>query len=139
MTTIRKRRIANSVSPGTALLIRAARAENPNNLLLDNSNLIQGSPLADYIFEQSGSGYLDKHAHLAINALNELGYNVGNLGNHEFNYGLDYLGKILKGANFPYVNANVFEAEAFKRDGNGKIGWSGNKSPPPPIWCWSVR
>ena len=37
----------------TALLIRAARAENPNNLLLDNGDLIQGTPLADYIFEQS--------------------------------------------------------------------------------------
>ncbi|MBU5890134.1 2',3'-cyclic-nucleotide 2'-phosphodiesterase, partial [Vibrio cholerae O1] len=73
-----------------------ARAENPNNLLLDNGDLIQGSPLADYIFEQSGAGYLDKQAHPAIKALNELGYDVGNLGNHEFNYGLDYLGKILK-------------------------------------------
>lgn len=36
----------------TALLIRAARAENPNNLLLDNGDLIQGTPLADYIFER---------------------------------------------------------------------------------------
>ena len=114
----------------TALLIRAARAENPNNLLLDNGDLIQGSPLADYIFEQSGAGYLDKQAHPAIKALNELGYDVGNLGNHEFNYGLDYLGKILKGANFPYVNANVFEGDAFKRDSNGKIDWSGNKFTP---------
>ena len=35
----------------TALLIRAARAENPNNLLLDNGDLIQGTPLADYIFD----------------------------------------------------------------------------------------
>ena len=33
--------------------------------------------------------------------MNELGYDAGNLGNHEFNYGLDYLGKVLAGADFP--------------------------------------
>lgn len=114
----------------TALLIREARAENPNNLLLDNGDLIQGSPLADYIFEQAGEGYLDKQAHPVFKAMNELGYDAGNLGNHEFNYGLDYLGKVLQGAKFPYVNANVFAADAFKRDGEGKIDWSGNKFTP---------
>ncbi|MEL3928655.1 bifunctional 2',3'-cyclic-nucleotide 2'-phosphodiesterase/3'-nucleotidase [Aeromonas enteropelogenes] len=114
----------------TALLIREARAENPNNLLLDNGDLIQGSPLADYIFEQAGEGYLDKQVHPVFKAMNELGYDAGNLGNHEFNYGLDYLGKVLQGAKFPYVNANVFAADAFKRDGEGKIDWSGNKFTP---------
>ncbi len=114
----------------TAVLIREARAENPNNLLLDNGDLIQGSPLADYIFEQAGEGYLDKQAHPVFKAMNELGYDAGNLGNHEFNYGLDYLGKVLQGAKFPYVNANVFAADAFKRDGEGKIDWSGNKFTP---------
>ncbi|MFM5337179.1 bifunctional 2',3'-cyclic-nucleotide 2'-phosphodiesterase/3'-nucleotidase [Aeromonas enteropelogenes] len=114
----------------TAVLIREARAENPNNLLLDNGDLIQGSPLADYIFEQAGEGYLDKQAHPVFKAMNELGYDAGNLGNHEFNYGLDYLGKVLQGAKFPYVNANVFAADTFKRDGEGKIDWSGNKFTP---------
>lgn len=114
----------------TAVLIREARAENPNNLLLDNGDLIQGSPLADYIFEQAGEGYLDKQAHPVFKAMNELGYDAGNLGNHEFNYGLDYLGKVLQGAKFPYVNANVFAADAFVRDGEGKIDWSGNKFTP---------
>lgn len=114
----------------TAVLIREARAENPNNLLLDNGDLIQGSPLADYIFEQAGEGYLDKQVHPVFKAMNELGYDAGNLGNHEFNYGLDYLGKVLQGAKFPYVNANVFAADAFKRDGEGKIDWSGNKFTP---------
>ena len=42
-------------------------------------------------------------------AMNELGYDAGNLGNHEFNYGLDYLARYW-GSRLPYVNANVFEA-----------------------------
>ena len=70
-------------------------------------------------------------------AMNELGYDAGNLGNHEFNYGLDYLTKTLQGAKFPYVNANVFEAGAFKRDAKGQIDWSGNKFTP--TCCWSAR
>ncbi|MDW3202664.1 bifunctional 2',3'-cyclic-nucleotide 2'-phosphodiesterase/3'-nucleotidase, partial [Vibrio sp. 1865] len=42
-------------------------------------------------------------------AMNQLHYDVGNIGNHEFNYGLDFLQNTLAGANFPYINANVFD------------------------------
>ena len=34
-------------------------------------------------------------------------YEVGTLGNHEFNYGLDYLADAIKQAKFPIINANV--------------------------------
>ncbi|GJM70306.1 hypothetical protein HMSSN036_25220 [Paenibacillus macerans] len=40
--------------------------------------------------------------------MNLLNYDAGNLGNHEFNYGLDFLKTALKGSNFPYVNANIY-------------------------------
>ena len=33
----------------TATLIKAARTEQPNALLLDNGDLLQGSPLGDYV------------------------------------------------------------------------------------------
>ena len=46
--------------------------------------------------------------HPAYKAMNLLDYDVGNIGNHEFNYGLDFLIKSLSGANFPYVNSNVY-------------------------------
>ncbi len=110
----------------TALLIHKAREENGNNLLIDNGDLIQGTPLSDYVFAQykGNPDYLKKLGHPAINALNQLQYDVGNLGNHEFNYGLDYLADALSGANYPVLNANVFDARDFKRDGNGKIDWS---------------
>ncbi|MBD4920691.1 2',3'-cyclic-nucleotide 2'-phosphodiesterase, partial [Xanthomonas citri pv. citri] len=32
---------------------------------------------------------------------------VGTLGNHEFNYGLDYLTGAMKQANHPIINANI--------------------------------
>jgi 2',3'-cyclic-nucleotide 2'-phosphodiesterase/3'-nucleotidase len=44
-------------------------------------------------------------------ALNTLDYTVGNLGNHEFNYGLKYLHDALAGAKFPYVNANIIDVK----------------------------
>ena len=68
----------------TALLIHKAREENGNNLLIDNGDLIQGTPLSDYVFAQykDNPDYLKKLGHPAINALNQLQYDVGNLGNH---------------------------------------------------------
>ena len=45
--------------------------------------------------------------HPVITAMNTLGYEASTLGNHEFNYGLDFLMKSLAGAKFPVVSANV--------------------------------
>ena len=52
--------------------------------------------------------------HLVYQAMNTLDYSVGNLGNHEFNYGLDYLQKALDGAHFPCINANISDTATGK-------------------------
>jgi 2',3'-cyclic-nucleotide 2'-phosphodiesterase / 3'-nucleotidase len=90
----------------TATLIKQARAENPNNLLFDNGDLIQGNPLGDYVAKENP--LQDGETHPVYKAMNLLNYDTGNIGNHEFNYGLDFLETSLKGSNFPYVNANVY-------------------------------
>lgn len=90
----------------TATLIKQKRSEVQNSILIDNGDLIQGNPLADYIAKVQGLE--DGDIHPVYQAMNLLGYEVGNLGNHEFNYGLDYLKKAIDGAAFPYVNANVY-------------------------------
>ena len=46
----------------TAALIHAARAEQPNNFLVDNGDLIQGSALGDWVAAQ-GSAYVDQYRH----------------------------------------------------------------------------
>ncbi|OQS45117.1 bifunctional 2',3'-cyclic-nucleotide 2'-phosphodiesterase/3'-nucleotidase [Chromobacterium violaceum] len=91
-----------------ASLIAAARAEAPNSLLIDNGDLLQGSPMGDLVAKVKPLKAGDTHP--AYKALNALGYDAGNLGNHEFNYGLPFLRQSLKGAAFPYVNANVLDA-----------------------------
>ena len=92
-----------------AALISAARAESAHTLLLDNGDFIQGAPLGDYAAQRLQT---DKSAnHPVITAMNELGYAVGALGNHEFNYGLDVLEAALRGAAFPFVNCNVLRPD----------------------------
>ena len=105
----------------TATLIRQARAEFANTLLLDNGDTIQGTALADY---QALVKPVGCAATLAIyKAMNALGVEGGSVGNHDFNYGLDYLGQVTasrfdvdgvppratpcSGPAFPLVLANV--------------------------------
>ena len=95
----------------TASLIHAARNEVTNSVLVDNGDIIQGSPLGDYM---AAKGLKQGDVHPVYLAMNTLDYAVGNLGNHEFNYGLDYLKKALAGAKFPYVNANVIDDKTGK-------------------------
>ncbi len=91
----------------TATLIKAARAEARNTLLFDNGDLLQGNPMGDVMARvqplQPGQ------VHPVHKVMNALGYDAGNIGNHEFNYGLAFLKNALQGAAFPYVSANVVE------------------------------
>ncbi|MDP8161765.1 bifunctional 2',3'-cyclic-nucleotide 2'-phosphodiesterase/3'-nucleotidase [Pasteurella skyensis] len=93
----------------TASLIKQARSEVQNSVLVDNGDLLQGSPMGDYV---AATGI--KTIHPVYKVMNELHYDAANIGNHEFNYGLDFLKTSLKGANFPYVNSNVFDAKTGK-------------------------
>ena len=89
----------------TASIIKDIRAEATNSLLLDNGDFLQGNPMGDYIAYERGMKAGDMHPVIA--AMNTLGFDASTLGNHEFNYGLDFLMKSLAGANYPVVSANV--------------------------------
>ncbi|MBB3219716.1 bifunctional 2',3'-cyclic-nucleotide 2'-phosphodiesterase/3'-nucleotidase [Pseudoduganella umbonata] len=109
----------------TATLIAQARAQYPNNVLLDNGDTIQGTALSDY---QAIVQPLDCTETLAIyKAFNALGYDGTGIGNHDFNYGLAYLnqvsgsqfdvdgvtaGKRCAGPAFPQVLANVVSVKS---------------------------
>lgn len=92
----------------TASNIEAIRAEAGNSMLVDNGDIIQGNPMGDYIAYEKG---LDGNVHPIIAAMNTLGYEAATLGNHEFNYGLEYLDKALEGAEFPFVSANLVKGD----------------------------
>lgn len=93
----------------TAILLEEAKIENPNIVTVDNGDLIQGTPLGTYkaIVDKVEPG--EQHPMYA--ALEALGFDASTLGNHEFNYGLDYLKTVLKTADIPVINANVRDAK----------------------------
>ena len=88
-----------SLKPDTSLgleraatLIRSARADNPNTVLLDDGDNIQGSLLGDY---QAAAAPIPCSQTLALHkVMNALQYDGGGLGNHEFNYGLPFLSQV---------------------------------------------
>ncbi|MDN2482190.1 bifunctional 2',3'-cyclic-nucleotide 2'-phosphodiesterase/3'-nucleotidase [Vibrio agarivorans] len=132
-----------------ATLVKEARAEVENSVLVDNGDLIQGSPMGDYM---AAKGVKPGDIHPVYKAMNLMDYDVANIGNHEFNFGLDFLAATLEGANFPYISANVYDKKTgehyFKpyliqpyqfKDENGKehtvkVGYIGFV--PPQIMVW---
>ena len=108
----------NSESPSiglakTATLIKQARSEVKNSVLVDNGDLIQGNPFATYKAKIDPLG--KKEVHPAIKAMNILDYDIATLGNHEFNYGLEFLDEVYNDATFDFINANVYIDD---KDGN---------------------
>ncbi|MCE5973683.1 bifunctional 2',3'-cyclic-nucleotide 2'-phosphodiesterase/3'-nucleotidase [Sinirhodobacter sp. WL0062] len=85
--------------------IDAARAEAANCLLFDNGDFLQGTALTEYWGRERGLSEGETHPMIA--AMNAVGYDAGTPGNHEFNYGLDFMMRALAGADFPMVCANA--------------------------------
>ncbi|WP_312304429.1 bifunctional 2',3'-cyclic-nucleotide 2'-phosphodiesterase/3'-nucleotidase [Diaphorobacter nitroreducens] len=111
----------------TATLVRAARKEFANTLLVDNGDTIQGTALADY--EATVSPIPCTQQLSMYKAMGALGFDAGTLGNHEFNYGLPFLNQVLGGGlevdgvdatkkcagnGYPAVLANVYSSKTKK-------------------------
>ena len=111
----------------TATLIRAARKEFANTLLVDNGDTIQGTALADYEAEIKPIACTQQLS--MYKAMGALSFDAGTLGNHEFNYGLPFLNQVLGGGldvdgvdasqkcagnGYPAVLANVYSSKTRK-------------------------
>ncbi len=78
-----------------------------NFILLDNGDTIQGSALGDYYKMNPLS-----EGHPVYKTMDYIGFDVANLGNHEFNYGLDYLKKAVQGLDdMSIINSNIYDQE----------------------------
>jgi 2',3'-cyclic-nucleotide 2'-phosphodiesterase/3'-nucleotidase len=87
-----------------ATIIKRARQENPNLLLLDSGDTIQGTPL-EYYHNKKNNQPPDPMM-LVMNALHYDGMAVGN---HEYNFGLQVLEKARTEALFPWLSANTYD------------------------------
>src|SRR4029453_9514881 len=78
-----------------ATLVKRVRKENPNTLLIDAGDVLQGTPYFNFY-----------KGEVEYKAMSAIGYDVGTLGNHEFDNGVEALATALKFANFDLVSAN---------------------------------
>lgn len=78
-----------------ATLVKRIRKENPNTLLLDAGDVLQGTPYFNFY-----------KGEVEYKAMSLIGYDAGTLGNHEFDNGVESLSKALKFANFDIISTN---------------------------------
>src|ERR1039458_4979077 len=143
-----------------ATLIRQARAENANTMLIDCGATIQGTPLED-VYQSIARTGADPAGHrpdanLAgdpggdpmMRAMNLLGYDAMTLGNHEFNFGLANLARARQNARFPWISSNTtvdtarcrggaereFAGYIVKTVGGVKVAVIGITTPLIPLW-----
>ncbi|QPI68563.1 bifunctional 2',3'-cyclic-nucleotide 2'-phosphodiesterase/3'-nucleotidase [Exiguobacterium sp. PBE] len=90
---------------------RTAAGET-NTFLFDNGDTIQGTPFGDYVRE-SQAGKNEAFEHPMYKAMAALNYDAVTLGNHEFNFGLEFLYNAMEGSKgkLRFVNSNVKDLE----------------------------
>ncbi|MGV3465115.1 MAG: bifunctional metallophosphatase/5'-nucleotidase [Heyndrickxia sp.] len=89
-----------------ASLIKKEKKNHSQVLLVENGDLIQGTPLT-YHYARIKSD----RANPMIILANELNYDAAVFGNHEFNYGKELLASAVKESNFPWLSANIVNKE----------------------------
>ena len=121
-----------------ASIVRAARKDNPNLLLIDSGDTIQGTPLA-YVHNKINNTPPDPMM-LSMSALN---YDAMAVGNHEYNFGLKVLDKARSEAKFPLLSANTyrkgtdqtyFDPYVVKTVSGVRVGILGLTTPAIPNW-----
>lgn len=85
-----------------ATVVNKVREENPNTLLIDNGDIVQGTILTDDIYNTDL-----EEPNPMIDVMNFMEYDAMTLGNHEFNFGLDLIEKMKAEAEFPILAANI--------------------------------
>ncbi|MBO6266669.1 MAG: 5'-nucleotidase C-terminal domain-containing protein, partial [Synergistaceae bacterium] len=130
-----------TVNNGMARLytyIRQVRAENPNTVLVDAGDNIQGTIMTNDLANKNPD-----NEHPVMAAMNFMKYDAMTLGNHEFNWGVDTMKKILAQAQFPVLGANILGRDGKPVTGSGytiverggaRIAVIGVCTPDIPIW-----
>ena len=76
-------------------MINEERKQNPDLLFFDSGDFSQGS------------GYYTLFkGEVEVGLMNQMGYDAATIGNHEFDFGLNNLAKLIRMANFPIVCSN---------------------------------
>lgn len=121
-----------------ATIIRSVRKEDPQMILLDSGDTIQGTPLIYY-----HNRHNNRPPDPMMLVMNSLGYDAMVIGNHEYNFGLDVLKKAEREAAFPWLSGNTYRSGSAEtayrpyiiKETNGvKVGILGLTTPGVPSW-----
>lgn len=87
-----------------ATIVRQTRKEEPDLLLLDSGDTIQGTPLTFYHARVN-----NKPPDPMMTVMSAMGYDAMVVGNHEYEFGWDVLNKARSEARFPWLSANTYK------------------------------
>lgn len=119
-------------------IVKQVRRQQPNTLLVDSGDTIQGTPLIYY-----------HHVHNPtppnpmMLVMSYMGYDAMAVGNHEFNFGLAVIDKARREANFPWLSANTYRTSdqsnpftpyTIREVGGVRVGILGLTTPSIPTW-----
>ncbi len=96
----------NSGIAKIAHLIKQEKQTHDYTILIDNGDIIQGTPLtyhyAKFLFDKKNP---------MVSILNRLQYDAAVIGNHEFNYGIQLLKNAVEESYFPWLSANILDGK----------------------------
>lgn len=135
---IHRHEAAGSLARVHALVQKEREVYKDNLILLDNGDILQGQPTAYYY------NYIDTVSpHLAAEMMNFMGYDAGNMGNHDVETGNAVFDRWSSDCRFPILGANIIETatgkthfkpyEVLERDGV-KVVVLGMITPAIPVW-----
>ena len=135
---ILQREAAGSLARVYAFVRKERETYKDNLILLDNGDILQGQPTAYYY------NYIDTVSpHLTAEMLNFMGYNAGNMGNHDVETGRAVFDRWAGECHAPVLGANIIDTAkgethfppyvALERDGV-KIVVLGMITPAIPVW-----
>ena len=118
--------------------IKQVREENPNTILIDAGDFMQGTIMTDDLFNKH-----PEKDHPMISVMNLMEYDAVTLGNHEFNWGISAMQTITGRSNAPVLAANIKDADGELVTGYGwtiversgvKVAIIGVCTPNVPVW-----
>lgn len=90
--------------------VKSLRKENENVVLIDNGDLIQGNS-AEY--------FMSREKYPGIEVINKMNYEIYNMGNHEFNFGMDHLIDVVRQFDGVTMMGNLYRKKNTMRFMNG--------------------
>lgn len=126
------------LSRAATIIDSLRRAEPGHVVLLDAGDLLQGNS-----FTYVAARVAPADAPIpVVSAMNAMHYDAAAIGNHEFNYGLPYLRRAVRQANFPFLATNAylpngnhaFTSWAMVQRGGAKVGIVGATTPGSMVW-----